>query len=692
MNYQKGNVLKGIVIFLIIFFLNTSECSADDNSPLIATFKIYDECTDNESVLQYVKTCIENASEKGAAFVVLPFFADIFGDDIIDEISIESQTENLWIIFGAKQRIAYSDETYHTVFTCEPNGNIKTYQNLYSLVGPCGDSTCVVETPFGMVGIAGEDDLYYVPELSRYYSAIGCRVILNPRLNSDYDWWTKSIEERDGVVILETYLQSESEKTDSIIEMSTYRYKLDKVERSDVNNKKLFQDELYYRLYNDVADDLPIEDETEYPIPNIRAVDFTATWGSIEDNVNKMKKEIQNAYEDAIDMIVFPEMCLQGYSNSKSSSSIKHKNAYGLSVSKDSECVKEIAKLAVDYNMYILFGASETAYDEKGKKESKAYNSAFICCPNGEVVTYRKIHSVEGTWCQNGTEPCIVQTEYGKIGIGICKDTYSYPELSRYYAGKGCKYYINLTASLKDGELDWKDYYLSRLKMIADSCNMVVVSSNLKGTQRSKEGISYGNFPGMSCVIYPDRNANKVKMNAHLFSDMYAVILGEKDFESLELLKKLTVEEGNAWNQPLNLDDFRIIGQEIKKIRVYSAYIEEYNPFNNLKAICHTAIIEPKLIQKVEISGQAAYSVCVFKVVGNNIKQIRKTLSRDGTYISFPIDETGIYVVAEYCNPLAGYRLFQKLIIIHPFLNNIKSGNQSCPYTFLTESNFEDIF
>ena len=92
------------------------------------------------------------------------------------------------------------------------------------------------------------------------------------------------------------------------------------------------------------------------------------------------------------------------------------------------------AKIADEDDMWIIYGATETI-EKDGKVDTKhAYNSAFVCSPDGEVTTYQKITPVEGSWCTSGETPVIIDAgEYGKLGISILLYTYSTPELEKYY-------------------------------------------------------------------------------------------------------------------------------------------------------------------------------------------------------------------------------------------------------------------
>lgn len=69
--------------------------------------------------------------------------------------------------------------------------------------------------------------------------------------------------------------------------------------------------------------------------------------------------------------------------------------------------------------------------------------------PDGTIDSYQKIHRAgsENQWSVPGKNPKMFETEWGKIGIDICRDGHFYPELGRYYAAMGCTILIHPTAT-----------------------------------------------------------------------------------------------------------------------------------------------------------------------------------------------------------------------------------------------------
>lgn len=228
-------------------------------------------------------------------------------------------------------------------------------------------------------------------------------------------------------------------------------------------------------------------------------VNFQTIWGDKEANINSMDEYIEEASKKNVKILVFPEMCVTGYVSSSDKTSSSYKWAVESAETKDGKTAKHFAKIADEEDMYIIYGATETVV-ENGKVDTEhAYNSAFVCSPDGEVTTYQKITPVEGSWCTSGSTPVIIDAgEYGKLGISICYDTYSTPELERYYSAMGCNILINPTATgggwSQNNMSAWEEYYKLRLESIASRDGYLILSADLAGLNEDPN--STVKFPG----------------------------------------------------------------------------------------------------------------------------------------------------------------------------------------------------
>lgn len=233
-------------------------------------------------------------------------------------------------------------------------------------------------------------------------------------------------------------------------------------------------------------------------------VNFKTTWGDKEANIASMDKYIEEADKKGVKILLFPEMCVTGYVSSSDPESEEYKWAVSSAEPLDGPTAQHFAEIADKDDMWIIYGATQTI-EENGEVDTKhAYNSAFVCSPDGEVTAYQKITPVEGSWCESGDTPVIIEAgEYGKLGISICYDTYSTPELERYYAAMGCNILINPTASgggwSQSNMAAWEEYYKLRLESIASRDGYTILSSNLVGMNGKDD--SAVEFPGGSIIV-----------------------------------------------------------------------------------------------------------------------------------------------------------------------------------------------
>lgn len=197
------------------------------------------------------------------------------------------------------------------------------------------------------------------------------------------------------------------------------------------------------------------------------------------------------------DLILFPEMCLMGYDYYISQQiTIEEKKESAETL--DGNSAKTMAEISKKYGNYIVFGAAEYA-----EEKDCLYNSAFVTGPEGVIGTYRKIHpyDAENMWCEKGSEPFMFETPWGPVGIGICYDSYQFPELMRYYVSKGMRLYLNPTAEFEQVELAGSResflHYYSTLDYGVICNSIFIASANLVGYDME----TY--FAGGSCILGP---------------------------------------------------------------------------------------------------------------------------------------------------------------------------------------------
>ncbi|NLL91863.1 MAG: carbon-nitrogen hydrolase family protein [Ruminococcaceae bacterium] len=251
-------------------------------------------------------------------------------------------------------------------------------------------------------------------------------------------------------------------------------------------------------------------------IVNIAVVNFRPFWGRKDRNLSRIIEYIESASKRGVDIICFPELALTGYEN-EPDVELPDKMQVRLAETIPGPSVNAVAEATSKCGIYAVFGMTEKAEDDK----NGVYNVAVVCGPDGYIGTYRKIHPAndELLWSEKGCDPLDFETPWGPVGVGICYDTYSFPELGRYYAAKGARLFINITAMVGESGIrrfDWEGCYLDTMKAAVVANDFFIASSNLIGIDVINEGFVniVGNdtvknpafFAGASLIMGPGYN------------------------------------------------------------------------------------------------------------------------------------------------------------------------------------------
>lgn len=271
-----------------------------------------------------------------------------------------------------------------------------------------------------------------------------------------------------------------------------------------------FNPEMYTALYKELADKQAEEEDGRLNYssdvtdgPKAAVVNMAGIWGDKEANKANMINYIVEAGEQGVDVLVFPETVLTGY-EWKSPEDDPFYAAQGVAMQValaetiPGDTTNELSQYAQQYGMYIIFGMTEKEeepiYDNGVEK---VYNSAAILYPDGTIDSYQKIHRAgyETMWSVCGDTPYMMDTEWGKVGIDICRDGHFYPELGRYYAAMGCTLFIHPTATTGNA---W--YRETRIGSYTDRDGMSAITCNLLGGDGT--WIGEGDVPDISDPAY----------------------------------------------------------------------------------------------------------------------------------------------------------------------------------------------
>jgi predicted amidohydrolase len=234
-------------------------------------------------------------------------------------------------------------------------------------------------------------------------------------------------------------------------------------------------------------------------IMNIAVVNFKVAAGDKSGNLKRINEFAVAASKRGADLVLFPELSLTGYDYFINENIAPEDKKSMAETIQGTSCTL-LSETAKAYGIYIVFGMPEktTAAAEK------IYNSAVAIGPCGVIGSYKKIHpfDAENRFFAKGDAPFMFNTEWGDISIGICYDTYQFPEVMRHCVAKGSRLYLNPTAVIEEigiagSRQAFIDYYAPTLEY-GVLCNTIfIASANLVG----RDEFNY--FGGGSAVIGP---------------------------------------------------------------------------------------------------------------------------------------------------------------------------------------------
>ena len=178
------------------------------------------------------------------------------------------------------------------------------------------------------------------------------------------------------------------------------------------------------------------------------------------ENLKKASLMISQSVAENADFIVLPEMFNCPYSNDKFIEYQEDEN--------DSQTLDLISGLASSNNVYILAGSIPE------KEDDKLFNTSYLFNRKGEIIAkHRKMHLFdidvkdkitfkESDVLTAGDNFTIADTEFGRIGIGICYDV-RFPELARIMVENGALVLFYPGAfNMTTGPAHWELLFRSR--------------------------------------------------------------------------------------------------------------------------------------------------------------------------------------------------------------------------------------
>ncbi len=224
-------------------------------------------------------------------------------------------------------------------------------------------------------------------------------------------------------------------------------------------------------------------------------------------NLEKASSMIADGTGNNADFIILPEMFNCPYSNDKFIEYAEEE--------KDSYTLNKISKLAEANNVYILAGSIPEREDDK------IFNTSYLFDKKGQIIAkHRKMHLFdidvkdkitfkESDVLTAGDEFTIADTEFGKIGIGICYDV-RFVELARIMVENGAMILIYPGAfNMTTGPAHWELLFRARALDNQVFCIGVAPALNTDASYHSY-GHSIVTNPWGEVISQADENENLI--------------------------------------------------------------------------------------------------------------------------------------------------------------------------------------
>jgi predicted amidohydrolase len=221
-------------------------------------------------------------------------------------------------------------------------------------------------------------------------------------------------------------------------------------------------------------------------------------------NLAKFLEMIDEAATKGVDVLVLPEVGLQGYADFAFGLGDKGTAAQKQYYFKESEPVpgpatEAVRAKAAEYGMHVQLGLAE-----RGLNGNVVFNSTALIGPDGVVGVYRKVHNqFEFPYFNPGEATPVFDLPFGRAASLICYDL-AFPELMRVFALKGANLALMSTAWPMRGH-DRTDDYHGRSMDLAAQANAFFNQMWLVISNHCEKGVYSGgvDYWGNSQIVDP---------------------------------------------------------------------------------------------------------------------------------------------------------------------------------------------
>ena len=214
-------------------------------------------------------------------------------------------------------------------------------------------------------------------------------------------------------------------------------------------------------------------------------VQFDVRPGDVDANRAAMRAGIDEAVAAGARLIVLPELWSTSFLEDFGASVLERAAA----------AEQELAELSERHSLLVVGSSLEADADQ-------VFNTARVVQRGKCIGSYRKMHlfspNMEHRHHARGETPCVVDTEFGRLGVLICYDL-RFPELARFY--------FNASVEILVVPGQWPEaraqHWRTLLRARAIENEFYVIGCNRTGQEASLRNGDTMSFPGDSRIVDP---------------------------------------------------------------------------------------------------------------------------------------------------------------------------------------------
>ena len=132
-------------------------------------------------------------------------------------------------------------------------------------------------------------------------------------------------------------------------------------------------------------------------------------------NLSVMRRFVEQARREDVELILFPECCISGYWHLRKLD--RSQLVHLAETIPDGNSVEQIRQWACEFDMTVVAGLVELADD------GTLYNSAVVAMPDGRLARHRKLHCFISAHLASGDQYTVVDMPHGwRVAVLICYD------------------------------------------------------------------------------------------------------------------------------------------------------------------------------------------------------------------------------------------------------------------------------